>query len=58
MNPFGKALEQIRLATNWNAGYLPGVPHCFSVWLAGGGVKGGFTYGESDEIGWFRLFGY
>jgi hypothetical protein len=26
-------------------------PHCFTAWLAGGGVKGGVTYGESDEIG-------
>lgn len=26
-------------------------PHCFSAWLAGGGVKGGVTYGESDEVG-------
>ncbi len=27
-------------------------PHCFSAWMAGGGVKGGVTYGESDEIGY------
>jgi arylsulfatase A-like enzyme len=27
-------------------------PHAFSIWMAGGGVKGGFTYGETDEIGW------
>lgn len=27
-------------------------PHCFSAWLAGGGVKGGTTYGASDEIGY------
>jgi hypothetical protein len=24
---------------------------CFSSWLAGGGVKGGITYGSTDEIG-------
>lgn len=24
---------------------------CFSSWLAGGGVKGGVSYGETDEIG-------
>ncbi|MDB6132241.1 MAG: hypothetical protein JWM59_484 [Verrucomicrobiales bacterium] len=24
---------------------------CFSSWMAGGGVKGGITYGETDEIG-------
>jgi hypothetical protein len=27
-------------------------PHCFSAWFAGGGVKGGVSYGESDEIGY------
>jgi uncharacterized protein (DUF1501 family) len=27
-------------------------PYAFSIWLAGGGVKGGLTYGETDEIGW------
>jgi hypothetical protein len=26
-------------------------PHAFTVWLAGGGVKAGTHYGESDEIG-------
>ncbi|MCA9141638.1 MAG: DUF1501 domain-containing protein [Planctomycetaceae bacterium] len=24
---------------------------CFSVWLAGGGIKGGIVHGETDEIG-------
>ena len=24
-------------------------PRCFSVWLAGGGVKGGLVYGETDD---------
>jgi Protein of unknown function (DUF1501) len=35
-------------------GYLPGRDHNtdgFTMWLAGGGVKGGFTYGETDEYG-------
>jgi hypothetical protein len=27
-------------------------PHAFTAWLAGGGVKGGFHYGESDEVGY------
>lgn len=27
-------------------------PHCFTAWLAGGGVKGGVTYGASDEVGY------
>lgn len=26
-------------------------PHAFTAWLAGAGVKGGFHYGESDDIG-------
>jgi hypothetical protein len=32
----------------------PGRDHhkeCFSIWMAGGGVKGGFTYGKTDEFG-------
>ncbi|MCU1234445.1 MAG: hypothetical protein JWP63_2412 [Candidatus Solibacter sp.] len=24
-------------------------PRCFSVWLAGGGIKGGLSYGETDD---------
>jgi uncharacterized protein (DUF1501 family) len=27
-------------------------PHGFTLWLAGGGVKGGVSYGESDEVGY------
>src|SRR5580692_4635397 len=27
-------------------------PHGFTVWLAGGGVKGGVTYGATDDFGW------
>jgi hypothetical protein len=27
-------------------------PRCFTVWMAGGGVKPGFTYGETDEFGY------
>lgn len=26
-------------------------PDCFSMWMAGGGVKGGFDYGATDELG-------
>lgn len=28
-------------------------PHGFTYWLAGGGVKGGFSYGESDDFGFY-----
>lgn len=27
----------------------------FSVWMAGGGVKGGVTYGETDDIGYYGI---
>jgi hypothetical protein len=28
-------------------------PHAFSVWLAGGGIKGGMTYGKTDDFGYY-----
>jgi hypothetical protein len=27
-------------------------PHCFTTWMAGGGVKGGYSHGKSDEVGY------
>ena len=27
-------------------------PRCFTIWMAGGGVKPGFRYGETDEFGY------
>jgi len=27
-------------------------PHAFTIWMAGGGIKGGLTYGETDEFGY------
>jgi uncharacterized protein (DUF1501 family) len=27
-------------------------PYGFSMWLAGGGVRGGLAHGETDEFGW------
>lgn len=27
-------------------------PRCFSMWLAGGGIRSGMTYGETDEFGY------
>lgn len=27
-------------------------PRCFSLWLAGGGIRGGLSYGETDEFGY------
>jgi hypothetical protein len=28
-------------------------PHAFSMWMAGGGVKGGMTYGATDDFGYY-----
>jgi hypothetical protein len=27
-------------------------PHCFTIWMAGGGIKGGISYGATDELGY------
>jgi hypothetical protein len=39
-------------------GQLPGRDHhmrSFSMWLAGGGIKGGITYGATDELGYYAV---
>lgn len=43
--------------TNYSQGQLTATnygrdhhPRCFTIWLAGGGVKKGFTYGETDDF--------
>ena len=28
-------------------------PHCFSIWLAGGGIRAGHVHGATDELGYF-----
>ncbi|OWK41254.1 sulfatase [Fimbriiglobus ruber] len=30
-------------------------PHAFSMWLAGGGVKPGMTYGATDDFGYYAV---
>ncbi len=30
-------------------------PHAFTVWMAGGGVKAGFSYGATDEYGFYGV---
>lgn len=30
-------------------------PHAFSMWMAGGGVKGGITYGKTDDYGYYAV---
>ena len=27
-------------------------PRCYSIWMAGGGIKGGLTLGSTDELGY------
>jgi hypothetical protein len=27
----------------------------FTIWMAGGGIKGGMSYGETDEIGYYGI---
>ena len=45
--------------TNYSQGQLTATdygrdvdPRCFSIWMAGGGVKPGLSYGETDEFGY------
>ncbi len=43
------------LGENRNGGKVSGRDHhpkSFCTWMAGGGVKGGLSFGETDEIGW------
>ena len=43
------------LGENRNGGKVSGRDHhpkSFCTWMAGGGAKGGLSYGETDEIGW------
>jgi hypothetical protein len=30
-------------------------PHGFTMWMAGGGVKPGFSYGATDEYGFYAV---
>ena len=36
-------------ATNYGRDHHP---RCFTMWMAGGGVRGGMTYGETDDYGY------
>lgn len=33
-------------------------PYGFTIWMAGGGIKGGVTHGETDEIGLYAVGGH
>ena len=30
-------------------------PYSYTMWMAGGGVKGGMSYGQSDEFGYYPV---
>ena len=30
-------------------------PHGYTIWMAGGGIKGGVTYGQTDEFGYHAM---
>lgn len=32
-------------------------PHCFCIWMAGGGIKSGIVYGATDELGYHVVEG-
>ncbi|MEL7220854.1 MAG: DUF1501 domain-containing protein, partial [Bacteroidota bacterium] len=45
--------------TNYSQGQLTDTnygrdhhPRCFTIWMAGGGIKPGITYGETDDLGY------
>ncbi|MBX3420760.1 MAG: DUF1501 domain-containing protein [Pirellulaceae bacterium] len=42
-----------RTPTAQNADGREHHPFGFTMWLAGGGIRGGLTYGETDELGWY-----
>ena len=27
-------------------------PHCFTIWMAGGGIKAGYVHGSTDDLGY------
>jgi uncharacterized protein (DUF1501 family) len=41
--------QGLMTATNFGRDHHP---RCFTLWLAGGGVKPGLTYGETDDYGY------
>ena len=52
---FGRTpLGENRSAGKFNTG-RDHHPYSFSMWMAGGGVKGGQTLGASDEFGWHAI---
>jgi hypothetical protein len=54
LTEFGRTVFSQGAIGNANAG-RDHHGRCFTVWLAGAGVKPGFAYGETDEFGHFAV---
>jgi hypothetical protein len=55
---FGRTpMMQNNVRTELKKGYIgrDHHPHAFTMWLAGGGVKGGLAYGKTDEFGYYPV---
>jgi uncharacterized protein (DUF1501 family) len=46
---FGRTVYSQGTLTSTNYGRDPH-PRCYSIWMAGGGIKGGMMYGETDNF--------
>jgi len=44
---FGRTVYKQGSGTNYGRDHHP---RCFSIWMAGGGIKGGTSYGETDDF--------
>jgi len=56
--PFAVILALKRNQVSSSPGRLPSRgphPYGFSVWMAGGGIKGGVTHGTTDELGFHAV---
>ena len=46
---FGRTVYKQGLNANYGRDHHP---RCFSIWMAGGGIQGGMTYGKTDDWGY------
>ncbi len=55
---FGRTpMLQNNVRSELKAGYIgrDHHPHAYTMWLAGGGIKGGLSYGATDEFGYYPI---
>ena len=51
--PFLRTVILSAISYTWSRKWVMkmiAIPRCFSLWLAGGGIKGGTVYGETDDF--------